>query len=225
MTRVAVQIYGFTHVDDMRALAGLDIDHVGIVLDEGLGAWDSVDPATALALVAAVPPATKVVGLSLHTDPERILETVTAIDPAIVHLARAGSIESNVLADLKRRLAPARLMTTVAIRDDAAIDEARRLEEHSDVLLLDTAHPSSGAVGATGEVHDWSVSRQVVDAVARPVILAGGLGPHNVVDAISVVRPWGVDSETRTSRDDDRRRKDLAKVQRFVAAAHGADPP
>jgi phosphoribosylanthranilate isomerase len=225
MTRVVVQIYGFTHVDDMRSMAGLDIDHVGIVLDEGLGAWDAVDRATARALVAAVPPATKAVGLSLHTDPERILETVAVVDPAIVHLARAESIASTILADLKRRVAPARLMTTVAIRDDAAVDEARRLEEHSDLLLLDTAHPTSGVVGATGEVHDWSVSSRVVDAVARPVILAGGLGPHNVAEAISAVRPWGVDSETRTSRDEDRRRKDLGKVQRFVATVRGFDPP
>jgi phosphoribosylanthranilate isomerase len=51
------------------------------------------------------------------------------------------------------------------------------------------------------------------------VILAGGLGPENVAEAIARVRPAGVDSETRTSRDDDRRRKDLAKVEAFIERA------
>jgi phosphoribosylanthranilate isomerase len=49
-----------------------------------------------------------------------------------------------------------------------------------------------------------------------PVILAGGLGPANVLGAIDRVGPAGVDSETQTSRDDNRRRKDPAKVARFI---------
>jgi phosphoribosylanthranilate isomerase len=49
-----------------------------------------------------------------------------------------------------------------------------RLAEWSDYLLLDTAHPTTGVVGATGYVHDWTLSKRVVDAVTVPVVLAGG---------------------------------------------------
>ena len=79
-------------------------------------------------------------------------------------------------------------------------------------------------VGATGHTHDWSLSAALVAAVERPVILAGGLGPENVLEAIERVRPAGVDSETRTSRADDRRRKDPDRVRRFIETAkkHGA---
>ena len=213
-----VQIYGITDLDDLRSLAELGLDHVGIVVDEGLGAWDAVDASTARALAAAAAPWATVVGLSLHTEPERILATVEPLDPGIVHLARAESIPSDLLADLRRRISPARLMTTVPVRDDAAAAEARRLAEVSDVLLLDTAHPRTGVVGASGHVHDWAISRRIVEAARVPVVLAGGLGPENVVAAIRAVRPSGVDSETRTSRADDRRRKDVDRVQRFVAA-------
>jgi phosphoribosylanthranilate isomerase len=54
------------------------------------------------------------------------------------------------------------------------------------------------------------------------VILAGGLGPDNVIEAIRRTRPAGVDSETRTSRDDDRRRKDPERVRLFIQRARAA---
>jgi len=66
------------------------------------------------------------------------------------------------------------------------------------------------------------VSRRIVERVPVPVILAGGLGPDNVVEAIRQTRPAGVDSETRTSRDDDRRRKDPERVRVFIQRARAA---
>lgn len=81
----------------------------------------------------------------------------------------------------------------------------------------------SGVVGATGLVHDWTISAAITGAVrATPVILAGGLGPENVAEAIERVGPAGVDSETRTSLTADRRRKDLAKVRAFIDHARRA---
>jgi phosphoribosylanthranilate isomerase len=213
------QIYGFTTPEDVDAVAGLDINNVGIVLDEGYNAWDAVDLDTALEIVDAVPPTMAIVALSLHTELEAIARTVQALRPVIVHLARAEAISSSVLATLRSELIPMQVMCTVPVRDAIAIDEARRLEEHSDYLLLDTAHPETGIVGATGFSHDWTLSRQIVEAVTVPVILAGGLGPENVVEAISTVQPAGVDSETRTSRPDDRRRKDVDRVRAFVQLA------
>ena len=216
-----VQIYGFTVVEDLLAMDGLAVDHVGIVLDEGYGTWDGVDRATADVLRDAVPSGMRAVVLSLHEDPAAVLRTVDALGPDVVHLVKAEAMPAPTLADLRDDLAPIELMSTVPVRDAGAVDVARRLAEGSDWLLLDTAHPDTGVVGATGEVHDWALSARVVAAVDVPVILAGGLGPHNVVDAIAAVRPAGVDSETRTSRADDRRRKDVDAVRRFVDLAKG----
>jgi len=75
-------------------------------------------------------------------------------------------------------------------------------------------------VGATGETHDWSISRRIVERVDVPVILAGGLGPDNVAEAIRTVEPAGVDSYTETSRTE--RRKDIARSRAFVRAARSA---
>lgn len=209
------QIYGLTTVADAIAVDRMGVDHIGVVVDEGIPTWDSVDEATAVDLAHSVH-AARLVALSLSTTRERILATAELLGPAILHLARAYQIPTQVLAELHDEVAPARLMLTIPVVGEESLTEAARLAQVGDYLLLDSSHPSSGVVGATGFVHDWRLSARIVSAVDCPVILAGGLGPDNVLDAIAQVQPAGVDSETRTSREDDRRRKDLAKVEAFL---------
>jgi len=106
----------------------------------------------------------------------------------------------------------------------------------SDEFLLDTylggftdgdSQPVTGFVGITGETLDWEIAARLVAASPRPVILAGGLSADNVFAAVMKVRPYGVDSCTRTNAVDEggtpiRFRKDLEKVRRFLAAARRA---
>jgi phosphoribosylanthranilate isomerase len=221
---VITQIYGITTPDDAAMVAALGPDHVGVVLDEGYGAWDAVTAREVPAIVRELAGVT-VVGLSLSVDADEILRTVDVIGPRIAHVVRiTDEWTPDEVGALRERLAPVQLMCTVGVRDERAIELARRFAPVCDYLLLDTAHPATGVVGATGVTHDWSVSARLVAAVDVPVVLAGGLGPGNVADAISAVRPAGVDSETNTSRPDDRRRKDRALVERFLALAGAAAP-
>jgi phosphoribosylanthranilate isomerase len=90
-----------------------------------------------------------------------------------------------------------------------------------DLLLLDSYRPLDRHIGALGTTHDWSISRRIVELVRVPVILAGGLGPENVADAIRRVRPAGVDSKTKTDREGSHA-KDLDRVRRFHQAARAA---
>ncbi|MDQ3574378.1 MAG: phosphoribosylanthranilate isomerase [Actinomycetota bacterium] len=215
------QIYGLTTVADARDVDRLGPDHVGVVVDEGKDAWDSVDEVTAVAIAGAVENA-RVVALSLSTEPERIRATTALLSPAVLHLARAHQMRSETLARVRDQVAPSELMLTVPVVGEETLVVASRLAMVADYLLLDSSHPTTGVVGATGLTHDWSVSARIADQVACPVVLAGGLGPENVSEAIHRVRPDGVDSETRTSRDDDRRRKDLEKVEAFIWHARRA---
>ena len=219
---VLTQIYGITTAEDAALVNALGPDHVGVVRDEGIATWDTV-AAPALRAILAELRDVQVVALSLATEREPILETCDAVRPAWLHLARASAaFTPAALARLREELAPVRLMLTIPVRDDSAIGQAERFAPAVDALLLDTAHPTTGLVGATGLVHDWSLSRRVVEAVRVPVILAGGLGPENVAEAIRRTRPAGVDSETRTSRDDDRRRKHPERVRLFLERARAA---
>jgi len=76
-------------------------------------------------------------------------------------------------------------------------------------------------IGIAGVTHDWALSRRVVAEVGVPCILAGGLSPENVAEAIRAVRPWAVDSNTHTcipgTWD-----KDFERMRRFVLAAKAA---
>lgn len=221
------QIYGITTAEDAALVNALGPDHVGLVLDEGIETWDSVDLATLRTILPELRDVA-VVALSLATGRERILRTLDAVKPTWLHLARAADrMTPALVAALRAEIAPVRLLVTIPVRDVSALETAARFAPCADALLLDSAHPATGVVGATGHVHDWSVSRRIVERVSVPVILAGGLGPDNVVEAIRQTRPAGVDSETRTSRDDDRRRKHPERVRLFIerARAAGGDRP
>jgi phosphoribosylanthranilate isomerase len=74
-------------------------------------------------------------------------------------------------------------------------------------------------IGALGVTHSWETDRKIIENVRIPVIIAGGLGPDNVSAAIKAVRPAGVDSKTKTDKDDGSHTKDLQKVRDFVAKA------
>jgi phosphoribosylanthranilate isomerase len=216
------QIYGITTPGDAALVNALRPDHVGVVLGEGLETWDSVDLPTLRAILPELRDVA-VVALSLSTERARILRTIEAVKPAWLHLARAAERMTPArVAALRAEIAPIRLMLTIPVRDLSALETAERFAPSADALLLDSAHPVTGTVGATGHVHDWSVSRRIVERVRVPVILAGGLGPDNVSEAIRQTRPAGVDSETHTSRSDDRRRKDPERVRLFLERARAA---
>ena len=90
-----------------------------------------------------------------------------------------------------------------------------------DNFILDTDAPEYTGIGATGAVHDWAISAEIVRRVNVPVVLAGGLHPDNVAAAIRAVRPWAVDSFTHTNFPGTKR-KDPERVRAFVAAARSA---
>jgi hypothetical protein len=137
----------------------------------------------------------------------------------VVHLGAAPELLSpGDLATLKSKLPDALTMRSVPVVDGRSIAIARNYDGITDFLLLDSHRPSDRQIGALGVTHDWTISRRIVELVRTPVILAGGLGPDNVAEAIRVVRPVGVDSKTKTDKTGSHR-KDLERVRRFYEAA------
>jgi len=96
-------------------------------------------------------------------------------------------------------------------------EEMKRLDRLVDAYITDTFDPATGASGATGRTHDWGVSRRLAESTSRPLILAGGLTPENVLDAILSVEPSGVDAHTGLERPDGG--KDGDKVRAFLSQA------
>lgn len=131
-----------------------------------------------------------------------------------------GAIDIGELAKLKK-IAPDLLVIKSLVvglhTQDALESMVEQFSNSVDAFITDTYDPTTGASGATGKVHDWSISRRLVEISNRPVILAGGLGPENVRRAILEVRPAGVDSHTGV--EDDCGRKCREKVESFIAEA------
>ena len=217
-----VQLYSLTHPEDVRALVELGVDRIGVATgDQGLPAEVSLDRAREL--FALVPDGRTTVALSVHETVDRAAAFARRLEPDVLHRCPPSGTDD---PDRHRRLAdrlPADvgLMKAVAVgTDEAAIERAAAFAPASDSLLLDSTSPDVPGVGATGKTHDWSISRRIVEQVDVPVILAGGLGPNNVAEAIRTVEPAGVDSYTETSRTE--RRKDIARSRAFVRAARSA---
>ncbi len=99
---------------------------------------------------------------------------------------------------------------------DACVERAKAYEDVVDAILLDTI--AGRQLGGTGKKHDWRISRAIVEELDTPVILAGGLTPENVADAIAEVRPYAVDVSSGVEREPGH--KDAVKVKRFIEAAN-----
>ena len=110
------------------------------------------------------------------------------------------------------------LMKAISVEDQSSVEVAKQYAQVSDLLLLDTSAKGFPGVGATGFTHDWNVSKQIVEGVDIPVILAGGLSAANVAKAMEVVKPWGVDSNTSTNIEGSRVEKDLKRIEEFIKA-------
>ena len=85
------------------------------------------------------------------------------------------------------------IFSVVHVIDEHSVDTALGYEGLADYILLDSGKPSKGVLGGTGEVHNWNLSRIIVERLKTPVFLAGGLNPGNVAEAIFSVKPYGVD--------------------------------
>jgi phosphoribosylanthranilate isomerase len=215
-----VQIYEVTTPAEARALSAMDVDHVGVLVGDGAFPRE-VSPDAARTIFAVLPTERKRVALSLSADPEAIARVVLEARPDILHLGAAAELLTvDAVTELKAQFPRTPFMRSIPIIDATSVDLAKSYEGVADFLLLDSHTPGDPQIGAVGRIHDWTISRTIVETVAIPAILAGGLDPENVALAIETVRPFGVDSKTRTDRADGSG-KDLAKVAAFVAAAKG----
>jgi phosphoribosylanthranilate isomerase len=218
-----VQIYAATSIADALAMVELGVDHVGFIAGNYGEVYGELSFTQARAMVETLRGKAVSSALTMSTDPVEILRMAGAVQPDIIHIS--SDTEAVGLAAMRqlRQALPHNilLMKAVHVSGQASIEAALQFAETADILLLDTKVEGMPGVGATGVTHDWQVSREIIRQVGHKanVILAGGLTPENVAEAIGVTRPWGVDSNTGTNLSGDPVKKDLERVRAFVEAA------
>ena len=212
-----VQIYETQDASEARALEAVGVDHIGVLVGQGRYSRE-IQPAPARRIFQGITRACRV-ALSLADDLEEVIEVVAQTMPDILHLGTVPeALGPEAVVILKSRFRDLQLMRTIPVIDEQSLLLAQQYDGLVDYLLLDTYQPGDTQVGATGASHDWALSRRIVSSVRTPVILAGGLGPQNVADAIRTVRPAGVDSKTHTDRNGVPY-KDIEQVRAFVRIA------
>jgi len=182
---------------------------------------EDLSEADAAAIVKAIQPKNKGVVITYLTDADEISAFCAELGVGAIQLH--GDVAPAELRRLRTLAPDLFLLKSLVVKADN-IDELTRTvdgaAEFVDMFITDSFNPATGAKGATGLVHDWDVSAELARISPRPLMLAGGLNPHNVAEAIEKVRPAAVDAHT--GLEDASGRKDRLKVRTFVAEARKA---
>ena len=215
------QIYEISSPEEAAAISAIGIDHVGVLV--GDGRFPREQPLAAAAkIAAAIAAPAKLSTLFLTDDLSLITAWARELRPWIIHLGASPELLTPAhVVMIKRELPGAIIMRSIPVTGEESLGLAQTYDGVADYLLLDSYRALDRQVGAVGVTHDWRISRRIVELANIPVFLAGGLGPHNVGDAIRAVRPAGVDSKTKTDQDGSQA-KDLGRVRRFREAAETA---
>ena len=145
------------------------------------------------AIVKAVPKETNTFLLTSETDARAIIAHHKKVGTSTIQIV--DTLTSGNHHIIKEALPEVNLIQVLHVVDDRSIEEAITVAPWVDGILLDSGNPNLQVkeLGGTGRVHNWDVSRAIVNAVEIPVFLAGGLNPENAHKAINHVNPFGID--------------------------------
>ncbi len=132
-----------------------------------------------------------------------LLTSETSVEGIIAHHGKTGTttiqmvdkLKTGSYSDLRVALPKIKLVQVIHVINEASIEEALQISSQTDLILLDSGNPHLKVkqLGGTGRTHNWNLSREIVERVAVPVFLAGGLNAENVKRAIRQVEPNGID--------------------------------
>ncbi len=221
-----VKICGMTTGGDARAAVEAGADAVGLIFAPSPR---RVTPGQAREIVAELPPAVEKVGVFLDDTAERISEIIGSVGLTAVQLQGDEPLE--MVAEIRRQSKRPRLHIIKTLAIARGMESSIRAFAHCeglDAVLLDSVvmHASgSKAVvrGGTGVAFHWKRAAAFVPGLAKRtrVIVAGGLTPQTVADAVRILQPWGVDVCSAVEREPGR--KDHDQVRAFIAAVRAVD--
>lgn len=214
MKRVMVKICGITHGEDLVTVAAAGADAVGFVIGVA-SSPRNLTMEKAKEIMGRAPASIDKVVVTVPNSIDFLVKIYEELKPDAIQIHGESLSESSVF---RERLPGMRLIKAVHVKSNNVVTAAVQASKFFDAVLLDSF--AKGKFGGTGVVHDWKLSKIVKEAIfPKPLILAGGLSPENVREAIRFVQPYGVDvSSGVESRPGI---KDPEKVLAFVKACKG----
>lgn len=197
---VKVKICGITNKHDALAASALGADALGFVFAESPR---RIDPEAVRDVIKELPPFVMTVGVFVNETGEKVrnIRDYCGLDFVQLH----GDEDENYVASMGRRV-----IKTLKVKDGVIPSTDGYANA---TLLLDAYSPVRA--GGTGETFNWKLAGK--PASERPIILAGGLNPDNVKEAVETIKPYAVDVSSGVEKEYGR--KDYAKLARFIHRA------
>lgn len=187
MNYVRVKICGITREQDLTDAINAGADALGFIVASPLSPRN-LTYKRAKELIKMVPVFVDSVVVTVTSNFDELHRVCNLLRPSVLQIHGSDLLSAEKLRNV---LPGVRLIKTINVREVPNMKSLKRLANEFDALLLDSL---SGGYGGQGKVHDWEISRRIVEHLyPKPVILAGGLTPENVADAIRSVRPYAVD--------------------------------
>lgn len=212
-----VKICGIKTAEELKSVILSGADAVGFISGITHKSEDAIQPEEVRNLSKLVPPFITPVLVTHLTSLGELFQIIITAQVFTIQLQ--GDISPENIRLLKQALPYAKFIKAIHVVDRSAIEKAKEYENTVDAILLDSK--TSDRLGGTGLTHDWNISAEIVKTVKVPVILAGGLNPDNVKEAINKVKPFGVDVNTGVKGLNGY--KDPEKVKRFIEIAKNAN--
>jgi len=204
--RTRVKICGITRIEDAIAAAQAGADAIGFVFDPK--SPRHVHPDQALKITRALPPFITTVGLFVNPAPDTVEGVLSHVPLDLIQF------HGNEKPEQCRRYHRS-YIKAIHMKPDVDPREMARLYGDAAGLLLDTY--VDDVAGGSGQAFDWS---RIPSDLGKPVILAGGLTPENVAEAVRKVRPFAVDVSSGV--ESGKGIKDAQKISAFIEAVRGA---
>lgn len=201
-----VKICGITNGEDAQVAVAAGADALGFVMYRKSPRW--VEPSVARAIIADLPPFVLPVGVFVNEDAAAVR---SLMDECGFTLAQLHGDESAAYCQQLGRP----VLKALRVKDRGSFLALAEFQGRARVrgVLIDAF--SEGAYGGTGHTVDWTLAAEAARSV--PILLAGGLTPSNVAEAVRLVQPYGVDVSSGVEKSPGK--KDPEKVRAFIDAA------
>lgn len=212
MTNVRVKICGLTREKDLAFAVNMGADAVGFLV----GVPESPRNLTlkrAEKLLSKVPIFIDRVVVTPPKSIEWLLEVNNMLRPSAIQIHGKNELDSKII---QNSIKDTMLIKTIYVTENSLNKKIKEDLKTFDAILLDSFNKTQ--YGGTGKVHDWKLSRQIKKALEPiPVILAGGLTPDNIKEAILTVKPYAVDVASGVESNPGI--KDNKKIRTFIENA------
>lgn len=224
-TFMITQIYSIQTVQEALDCIECGADYIGLAIDTGVNLPSQVSVEKAKEIYEAIGDKAKKVLICVANTDETLYEPVKFLNPDVIHLCGYDYYATPEFCEKIKKLCPdIKVLQAIGIIDESSIERAVYYSSFVDEIILDSVDSNINGIGAAGFTNDWDICAEIVEKAQCKVILAGGLSADNVKEAILKVKPWGVDSFTKTSDrlPDGTTRKNKEKVRAFIDKAREA---